>query len=181
MSARAPDNMPCCRCRAPGLPVGDGVWPNDRRVFRSQPQQRRRCALSQPGDPLTVADLQGLTCLAAGDRQITNLSGLDWATNLAGLYLSRNAIADLGPLQNLIGLRSLELEQNQISDLSPLLGLRNLTCLSPGGNPVNDYSVLSNLSCLSSLSVRGGLLTDLTILQSLKQLETSVNPGSRPR
>ncbi len=140
-----------------------------------------RCALSQPGDPLTVADLQGLTCLAAGDRQITNLSGLDWATNLAGLYLSRNAIADLGPLQNLIGLRSLELEQNQISDLSPLLGLRNLTCLSPGGNPVNDYSVLSNLSCLSSLSVRGGSLTDLTILQSLKQLETSVNPGSRPR
>src|SRR5664279_1497538 len=124
-----------------------------------------RAALSKPGDPLTVTDLEGLTCLSACDRQITNLCGLDWATNLAGLYLNRNAISDLGPLRSLARLRSLELDQNQITDLSPLLGLTNLACLTLGGNPVSDFSVLSNLTWLSSLSVCGGSMTDLTVLQ----------------
>jgi internalin A len=133
-----------------------------------------RSALSKPLGPLTSADLQGLTCLSACNRQITDLSGLEFASNLTGLYLNGNAIGDLTPLEGLNQLRSLELEKNNITDLSPLAALTNLSCLALGGSYPGDYSPLSNLTSLSSLSVRNGALYDLTVLQSLSGLSSLV-------
>ena len=129
-----------------------------------------RCTLSNFTCSLGSQDMQKLTCLWACNRQITNLGGLEWATNLAGLYLNNNAISDLTPLQGLTGLSKLELWNNRIGNLASLAGLSNLTCLVLGGYPVTDYSPLSGLTNLISLSVKSGTMTNLTSLQNLTGL-----------
>jgi internalin A len=127
-------------------------------------------ALVKPSATLSSRDLQSLTCLSANDRQITNLSGLEWATNLTALYLNDNAIRDLDPLRSLSKLESLQLENNQISDLSPLAALTNLRCLSLGGSYVGSYATLALLTNLTDLSVRRGYFRDLSCLGNLGQL-----------
>ncbi len=133
---------------------------------------RGALSLSNSTNALTVADLQLLTCLSACNRQIANLWGLQYASNLTGLYLNGNAIRDLTPLRGLNQLRSLELKNNNITYLWPLAALTNLSCLALGGNYPSDYSTLSNLTSLSSLSVNGGAMQDLTVLQGLRGLSS---------
>ena len=72
------------------------------------------CALGITGPP-TALDLAGLSALDASERGITNLAGLELATNLTQLNLARNAIADVSPLGNLSGLAELSVEDNLIT------------------------------------------------------------------
>ena len=60
-----------------------------------------RGALNIPAGPLTAEDLQTLIYLYAGGAQITNLSGLEYATNLMTLTLQYNAVSDVSPLAGL--------------------------------------------------------------------------------
>jgi internalin A len=133
-----------------------------------------RSALSMPAGPISSSDLEGLTCLDARGRQITNLAGLEWALNLKELDLNGNAVSDLTPLQGLTQLAILDLEQNQITNLSPLKLLINLNCLTLGKNGVFDYSVLSNLTHLVTLSIRAGGLRDLQVLTNMTGLRSLV-------
>jgi len=71
-------------------------------------------------DP-TASDMLGLTNLYASWRGISDLTGLEYATNLTWLDLNHNQISDLSPLAGLTNLTQLGLWSNQISDLSPLL------------------------------------------------------------
>ena len=54
-----------------------------------------------PDAPITQEAMAELTYLDASSRDITNLTGLEYATNLTELWLRRNDIIDLTPLQNL--------------------------------------------------------------------------------
>ena len=51
-----------------------------------------------PGDAISQLDLLKLGGLEANDRQITDLTGLEYAVNLKGLLLSDNQISDITPL-----------------------------------------------------------------------------------
>jgi internalin A len=133
-----------------------------------------RSALGKPTGSLATSDLQMLTSCSAYSRNITNLSGLEWAGNLRSLGLTGNAIRDLTPLQGLNGLVDLALDRNNISDLSWLAGLTNLSSLALGENPISDFSILSGLTNLTRLSLNQGSITDLSVLQNLKRL-TSLN------
>ena len=80
------------------------------------------------GDPITKAEMETLTELdASWDGGIRDLTGLQFATQLTKLNLSRNNISDLSPLTGLTQLTWLDLDFNDISDLSPLAGLTQLT------------------------------------------------------
>ena len=70
---------------------------------------------------LTTLDLLSLPFLVANSSQITNLSGLEWATNLANLYVRQNLLTDIRALTNLPWLL--------FADLS--LNLLDLTSNSP--------------------------------------------------
>ncbi len=152
-----------------------------------------RSALTQPGDPLTVTDLEGLTWLAAPGQGIISLSGLEWAsnltalnlagncitdlsplgglTNLATLNLGGNSINDLGALHNLNALTSLMLYNNGFADLSPLAALTNLSYLELRWNAItNCQKVLPGLTNLSTLYLGGNSLSNVTFLQGLDQL-----------
>ena len=71
-----------------------------------------------PSDPFTERNLLKLINLDAEDQQITDLTGLEHATQLQQLNLGSNQISDISPLASLEIVESLVLRDNQISDIS---------------------------------------------------------------
>ena len=60
-----------------------------------------------PNAPITVQEMEGLERLAARNRDIQDLTGLQFATNLNRLFLNDNQISDLSPIAGLINLEDL--------------------------------------------------------------------------
>ena len=95
-----------------------------------------RLALAKPTGAITTTDLQSLKQLNTSWSGISDLSGLEWATNLSSLSLSNNLIADPWPLAGLSVLTNLNLSRNPITNCAPLAQLTNLVSLdlsSPHG------------------------------------------------
>ena len=129
---------------------------------------------------------------AGGNREILNLTGLEYATNIVSLNLYDNPIedisplanmtkmtgfnlwgcrvVDLSPLRNLMNLSWIVLGSNQISNLSPLSELTNLTYLNLSLNQISDISPLANLVNLQELLIDQNSVEDITILANLTQL-----------
>lgn len=120
-------------------------------------------------DP-TPEDMLGLTQLYAGDDGITDLTGLEYATNLQSLELPNNRIRSLGALSGLPHLRTLSLRSNLISDISPLSGLTSLEELDLFINEVSDISALSGLSSLETVNLQRNRVSDLSPLSGLSRL-----------
>ncbi len=140
-----------------------------------------------------VGHMLKLASLDAFDRGISDLTGLEYATNLnwldlsvnqvsdlsllAGLanlstlYLAGNAISDISPLTGLTKLESLDVASNQISDLSPLAGLTNLHRLELSRNEISDLSPLAGLTNLTYLDLRINQISDLSPLAGLTNLD----------
>ena len=72
-----------------------------------------RAALAKPIGPLTVQDLLSLTNLDAGNRSISNLTGLEFAANLLSLNLRGNLLSNPTFPTTLTRLNSLDLSQNR--------------------------------------------------------------------
>ena len=110
-----------------------------------------------PGTPITVADMLVLTELSVRNSNISDLTGLEYATNLTELDLNHNNITDISPLAGLTHLAELRLHRNLISDLSPLVantGLRHGDSVSITGNPLNAESINTHIPELQSRQVR---------------------------
>ena len=122
-------------------------------------------------DPVEMVTL---TDLDASEVGISNLTGLELATNLTGLNLEGNRISDISALAGLTNLTSLSLSNNMLSDISALTGLTNLTNLSLGNNMLSDISTLSGLTSLTELVLRGNSIRDISALAGLTNL-TSLN------
>ena len=124
------------------------------------------------GVPLTKEHLKGLTRLiAARDSEISDLSGMEHATNLIDLGLCGNQIRDLSPLADLVHLEYLSLCVNQISDISPLSELTNLKLLDLGANQISDITPLANLIQLERLNIRFNSVEDISPLSELTNLK----------
>jgi len=133
----------------------------------------------------TVADMVFLKELNAAGRGISDLTGLEYATNLAILNLGEfyyiwvwppelrtNQIEDITPLTGLIHLKSLDLSNNQISDVSALSGMTALEMLILYNNKITDISALSGLSNLTSLDLERNQITNITPLSGLTNLKS---------
>jgi hypothetical protein len=120
-------------------------------------------------DP-TPTDMLALTALDARWRDITDLTGLDYATNLTWLVLEMNPIGDFSPLAGLTNVTWLDLETNQITNFSPLAGLVNLDWLDLQGNQISDLSPLAGMTKLTVLTVNGNLISDISLLADRKNL-----------
>ncbi|MCL0101007.1 leucine-rich repeat domain-containing protein, partial [Peptococcaceae bacterium] len=68
-----------------------------------------RDALNKPEGDITVADMLTLTELDASRREIGDLTGIEYATNLTYLDLGRNQVSDINALSNLVNLTELYL------------------------------------------------------------------------
>ncbi len=88
--------------------------PNDTKIADAGLEAAIRTALNKSGGRLTRIDLEGLTTLDARDKNITDLTGLEFALNLTTLDLRDNDIIDLLPLNGLTKLADVKLENNFI-------------------------------------------------------------------
>ena len=130
---------------------------------------RRALSLSEDF-PITQGDMRKLTELDARDSQITNLTGLEYATNLVFLSLGDNNIADLAPLAELVKLERLWLSYNPLSDISPLANLTELKHLALKHCEISDISSLANLTQLTGLALTNNRVVDVRPLANLTML-----------
>ena len=121
---------------------------------------------------LTDLRLGSYLCGATVIYPISDLSPLAGLTNLTSLYLWGNEISDISPLSDLTNLTNLHLSGSSISNLSPLSGLTNLTYLGLDSNSINDLSPLSGLTNLTNLSLSSNSINDLSPLSGLTNLTT---------
>ena len=132
-------------------------------------------------ETITATEMATLTGFEALNKDIRDLTGLEFATNLTWLDLGHetvnsmivggNSISDISPLSNLTNLRWLNLSSNSISDISPLSNLTNLTELYLSSNPISDISPLSNLTNLHTLFLQGNSISDISPLSNLTNLQ----------
>ena len=128
------------------------------------------------GTPITQQDMEKLEYLDNEKTEkmgITDLTGLEYATNLNSIPLNQNEITDLSPLSNLIQLESLAAWGNPISDISPLAKLTNLTYIDLGGCDIADITPLSNLTKLQTLKLGWNYrIRDISPLANLTNLKS---------
>ena len=139
-----------------------------------------RETLGLPTDAVITADaMLNLTRLEAPGKGITDLTGLEHATNLTWLSLRgtwvdkewhTNPISDVSPLAALTQLTLLNLGYTGASDISPLAALTQLRWLSLGGTAVSDVSPLAALTQLTYLNLRRTAVSDISPLTALTQL-----------
>ena len=147
-----------------------------------------------PDVPLTKERMQAVGDIDVAGRGISDLTGLEFATNLRELDLRDNPITDLRPLTNLttlkglylsdifpstppldlrplanlINLEDLTLENSKVSDISPLARLKKLEILHLSHNDISDLRPLAGLKELRKLRISGNPIKDLTPLSGLK-------------
>ena len=140
----------------------------------------RETLVLSKGESLTEQEMARLEILRAETRNIADLTGLEYATNLIHLDLSACGIVDIAPLANLTRLQKLHLSANKIVDIAPLANLTRLEFLNLNYNyPLTDISPLANLIKLEILKLNGNLIQDITPLSNLtnlRHLEIVVNP-----
>ncbi len=86
-------------------------------TLRAEIEEELRIAA---GTAVTSVDMLRLTELDLSDSDVSDLTGLEYATNLEELYLGGTPVSDVSPLANLINLRVLDLSDTQVSDITPL-------------------------------------------------------------
>lgn len=120
---------------------------------------------------------------------LTNLKGLEKATNLTSLTLStadamvneapndesgsvwkHSALSDLTPLQDLTNLTYLDIEEDSVSDLKPLAKLTNLTNLTANHNHIEDISPLAGLTNLTYLDLDYNQIQDVTAVGNMSKM-----------
>ncbi len=126
--------------------------------------------------PFTLEEMATLTTLHASGKEIQNLTGLQYATDLHDLDLVNNSVSDLSPLKELKKLAILRLFNNPVSDLSPLAEmsqLRELTLADHSNFDIGviDLSPLTGLTSLTSLAINNLKVADLRPLEGLVNLE----------
>ena len=130
------------------------------------------------GTPITRVEMSTMDSLAANGKEIGDLTGLEYATNLTSLSLYDNKITDISRLATLKNLKELLLSHNKITDILKLAGLTNLTELYLWDNQIDDISALSGLIDLTRLSLGLNKIKDVSALSGLSNLKVLFLKGN---
>ena len=122
--------------------------------------------------PITQDDMRNLRgdLDAGGNIGITNITGLEYATNLTTLSFYHNPISDISPMSGMTGLTGFNLWSCQIEDLTPLRHLPNLTGAILGNNRISNLEPLSGLSNITFLDMDSNRISDISPLSTLHNL-----------
>ena len=122
-----------------------------------------------------LAGMDSLYWLALDGNAIRDLPALP--ASLRYLYLTDNAISDIGVLASLPRLREARLSGNSIRSLAPLAGLAQLEHVFLNGNRVRDLAPL-NLESLVELHLRNNRIRNIESLRqgSLAMADVRGNP-----
>ncbi len=129
-----------------------------------------RDARGIPTRPITDTDMESMGTFNASSRGISNIQGLEYATNLTYLRLDTNMIGDISALSGLTNLDYLNLHQNQISDISAVSALTSLDILNLTVNQISDISAVSGLTNLTGLYLSENPISDISVVAGLTKL-----------
>ena len=124
----------------------------------------------QAEEPITPAEMATLTNLDASNANISDLTGLEFATNLTRLGLANNSISDISAVAGLTNLTYLNLSDNGISDISAVVGLTKLRSLYLTNNSISDIFAVAGLTILTRLTLGGNLVSDISAVAGLTKL-----------
>ncbi len=119
---------------------------------------------------LTQQTMQTLAVLNAENSDITNIKGLEYATQLGTLNLGANEISDLSVLEELTHLTELGLNSNRIQVITPLEGLINLRRLNLSFNRISDIAALTELTEITDLNLTDNNISNITALTELTRI-----------
>ncbi len=123
-----------------------------------------------PNEVITVEDMETLTRIEANDRNIRDLTGIEYAIMLNYFEIRRNLVSDLSPLAGLSQLRNLRVQGNNISDISSIVDLINIGGLEIYDNEITDISPIAGFAKLHWLSMSNNPISDISPLANLKNL-----------
>ena len=140
------------------------------------PDTNLRAAIAEaldktPGSRITRDEIATLRHFRAHDANISDLTGLEFATELEEIRCNNNLISDLSPLERLIKLNVIELRHNVIKDLSPIDGLISLEWLIVPHNLISDLSPIKDLINMRGLDIGNNVISDLSPLGGMIRLE----------
>ena len=125
-------------------------------------------------DILTQAKMADLSELKAAGRGISDITGVEHATNITIARFAGNQISNISALSELTSLTILRLQGNQITDITALSELTNLTELFLNGNQITDITPLAGLSNLDNLTLSGNPFSNTGAnAQTLTTLDTA--------
>ena len=151
--------------------------------------------------PITAEDMKRLTLLDVRNKDIRDLTGLQFATNLSSINGSGSKVSDLSPIAGLTQLKVLDIDSidspsvihdakqlsrlvnltflalHGVEDLTPLAGLPKLEQLFVSHPNIRDLSPLAGLINLELIHMSGALISDLSPLAGLTKLEHVHLPG----
>ena len=137
-----------------------------------------RAKIPKPSGNITESDMSGmtgeLTANYVSGTKISDLTGLEYATNINRLYLWKHSITNIGPLKGLTKLIQINLWKNNIVDITALKGLTKLTTLDLGDNEIVDLTPLKDLPVLNQLILQSNKITNVGPLKNLTSV-TSLN------
>jgi len=116
--------------------------------------------------------LNETTYISLRNKNITDISPLQFFPRLKKLVLAGNNINDLSPLKTLAYLEELNLAENPIADLSELKTLKKLKKLRISSDKVLDISILESLKNIEFLGLQAKNVKDFSSISSLPQLKS---------
>ena len=122
------------------------------------------------GGRITSHTMLDLGRLDASNSQVTDLTGLEHATNLKVLTLNDNSISDISSVAGLTKLEWLWLGNNAIVDISAVAGLTNLASLGLSNTPIVDISAVAGLTNLIELWLNNTPIVDISAVAGLTNL-----------
>jgi len=118
-----------------------------------------REVLDIPTRDITNQDMWTIKEITGINRNISDITGIEFCSGLHSLYLRENSVSSLEPLRELVLLNYLNLQQNQIADIKPLvdnpgigIGINDVIIIY--GNPLSDVSILTYKPQLQSRGVK---------------------------
>lgn len=149
---------------------------------------------SDVNEKITLKEMSSLEYLNLSDKNIENLSGIEFAKNLKILDLSSNNIKEIKPISSLSLLEELNLSNNNIEDITSIKYLKNLKKLDLSNvvrnlkvedkeidlnelnedvcNSIKNISAISGLSNLITLNLSNNEIKDITPLLNLNNLKS---------
>ena len=116
-------------------------------------------------EELTRGKLRRISSLILNDYAITDLTGLEYATQLSDLEMKRTLVTSLEPLRNLERLAYFFAAGSPISTIEPFTGSPRLNYVSLNSTQITDISALRGSTTLVRLEIASTQISDLSALQ----------------
>lgn len=119
-------------------------------------------------EDVSPRQMELLLVLHINNSNISDLRGLEYATNLVELRIDNNNVNDVSALSSLVNLTFLSAHHNAITDVKPLVLLKRLTSLNLSHNEVRNIEPLQHLTNLVYLNISNNGIADIEPLDHLK-------------